>query len=142
MIEKLLTIFLLAFASVQSAFAQAVEYSYDAAGNRTYRGIMVRHVKERETTSTKDILAEDLTQIVRIEADSKAGTVTVFVDGLKPIDKCDISLFNTMGVNLLNLAAESPSTLVDLRPYPDGTYIVSVTLNGKRDSWKVSKNYK
>ena len=133
---------MLTLASVQSAFAQAVEYSYDFAGNRTRREIIIRHVKERETTSTKDIKAENLTQIVRIEADSKAGTVTVFVDGLKPSDKCDISLFNTMGVNLLNLAADSPSTVVDLRPYPDGTYIVSMTLNGKRDTWKVSKNYK
>ena len=133
---------MLTLASVQSAFAQAVEYSYDFAGNRTRREIIIRHVKERETTSTKDIIAEDLTQIVRIEADSKEGTVTVFVDGLKPIDKCDISLFNTSGVNLLNLVADSPSTLVDLRPYPDGAYVVSVTLNGRRDTWKVTKRCK
>ena len=136
------TVLLLALTSVKTARAQAVEYSYDSAGNRIRRGITVRHTKERETTSAKDILAEDLRSSVRIEPDSKAGTVTVAVDGFKTGDKCDIALFNTAGVNILSIAAKSRSTLVDLRPYPDGVYVVGVNLNGKRDSWKVTKKYK
>ena len=142
MIRKVIAVIILIIASFHIANAQAVSYGYDECGNRIIRELSSSHVKLRDTISDIDVPYKDLSSVVKITTDSRAGTATVIIDGFKQSDKCNMEMFNTAGVKLFNLSVDSPSTLIDLQHYPDGVYIISITLNGNCDTWKVTKSYK
>ena len=139
MIRKVIAVIILIIASIHIANAQAVSYGYDECGNRISRVLSSSHVKTRDTISDINVPYKDLSSIVKITTDSKIGTATVIIDGFKQSDKCSIDMYNTTGVKLFNLSVDSPSTLIDLRPYPDGVYIIYVNLNDNYDTWKITK---
>ena len=139
MTRIVIILFMLIMDSIHIVNAQAVSYGYDECGNRINRVLSSSHVKTRETISDVNVPYKDLSSVVKITTDSKIGTATVIIDGFKQSDKCSIDMYNTTGVKLFNISVDSPSTLIDLRPYPNGVYIISVTLNGNCDTWKITK---
>ena len=119
--------------------AQSVTYGYDAAGNRISRTISVSHVKERGFTTDAESPSstDSLTGRVNVTVDNSAQSVVVQVNGLKSTDRCSVSLYSVSGQHLHTIAPAAPRTVVSLIPYPAGVYIIHVTLNGIKDSWKV-----
>ncbi len=131
-------VLLMMFSNISLVKAQSISYSYDAGGNRISRSITVSQIRRKPTTKEEETaIAEALYEEVKVRVDSNGGSVVVEIAGLKSTDKCSASLFSLSGQLLRSLAVVSGRTVFDLNHYPDGVYIIHVTLNGKTDSWKV-----
>ena len=119
--------------------AQSITYSYDAAGNRVSRGVTVSRMRKQEKKTLNLADGNNLEGKVRLTGDSRTGSVTVEIIGHRTGDRCEVSLYALSGENLLQLQPSEPSVTFSLGAYPDGIYIVSVTLNGESEAWKITK---
>lgn len=119
--------------------AQSITYSYDAAGNRVSRGLTVSRMRKQERKTLNLADGNDLEGKVRLTGDSRTGSVTVEIIGHRTGDRCEVSLYALSGEDLLQLQLSEPSVTFSLSTYPDGIYIVSVTLNGESEAWKTTK---
>lgn len=119
--------------------AQSITYSYDAAGNRVSRGLTVSRMRKQERKTLNLADGNDQEGKVRLTGDSRTGTVTVEIIGHRTGDRCEVSLYALSGENLLQLQLSESSVTLSLGAYPDGIYIVSVTLNGESEAWKITK---
>lgn len=119
--------------------AQSITYSYDAAGNRVSRGLTVSRMRKQEKKTLNLADGNNLEGKVRLTGDSRTGSVTVEIIGHRTGDRCEVSLYALSGENLLQLQLSEPSVTLSLGAYPDGIYIVSVTLNGESEAWKITK---
>ena len=119
--------------------AQSITYSYDAAGNRVSRGLTVSRMRKQERKTLNLADGNDLEGKVRRTGDSRTGSVTVEIIGHRTGDRCEVSLYALSGEDLLQLQLSEPSVTLSLGTYPDGIYIVSVTLNGESEAWKTTK---
>lgn len=119
--------------------AQSITYSYDAAGNRVSRGVTVSRMRKQEKKTLNLADGNDLEGKVRLTGDSRTGSVTVEIIGHRTGDRCEVCLYALSGENLLQLQLSEPSVTLSLGAYPDGIYIVSVTLNGESEAWKITK---
>ncbi len=119
--------------------AQSITYSYDAAGNRVSRGLTVSRMRKQERKTLNLADGNDQEGKVRLTGDSRTGTVTVEIIGHRTGDRCEVCLYALSGENLLQLQPSESSVTFSLGSYPDGIYIVSVTLNGESEAWKITK---
>lgn len=119
--------------------AQSITYSYDAAGNRVSRGLTVSRMRKQEKKALNLADGNNLEGKVRLTGDSRTGSVTVEIIGHRTGDRCEVCLYALSGENLLQLQLSEPSVTLSLGAYPDGIYIVSVTLNGESEAWKITK---
>lgn len=119
--------------------AQSITYSYDAAGNRVSRGVTVSRMRKQEKKTLNLADGNDQEGKVRLTGDSRTESVTVEIIGHRTGDRCEVSLYALSGENLLQLQPSEPSVTFSLGSYPDGIYIVSVTLNGESEAWKITK---
>ena len=119
--------------------AQSITYSYDAAGNRVSRGLTVSRMRKQERKTLNLADGNDLEGKVRLTGYSRTGSVTVEIIGHRTGDRCEVCLYALSGENLLQLQLSEPSVTFSLGAYPDGIYIVSVTLNGESEAWKITK---
>ena len=119
--------------------AQSITYSYDAAGNRVSRGLTVSRMRKQERKTLNLADGNDLEGKVRLTGYSRTGSVTVEIIGHRTGDRCEVCLYALSGENLLQLQLSEPSVTLSLGAYPDGIYIVSVTLNGESEAWKITK---
>lgn len=119
--------------------AQSITYSYDAAGNRVSRGVTVSRMRKQEKKTLNLADGNNLEGKVRLTGDSRKGSVTVEIIGHRTGDRCEVCLYALSGENLLQLQLSEPSVTLSLGAYPDGIYIVSVTLNGESEAWKITK---
>lgn len=119
--------------------AQSITYSYDVAGNRVSRGLTVSRMRKQERKTLNLADGNDLEGKVRLTGDSRTGSVTVEIIGHRTGDRCEVSLYALSGEDLLQLQLSEPSVTFSLGAYPDGIYIVSVTLNGESEAWKITK---
>ena len=119
--------------------AQSITYSYDAAGNRVSRGVTVSRMRKQEKKTLNLADGNNLEGKVRLTGDSRTGSVTVEIIGHRTGDRCEVCLYALSGENLLQLQLSEPSVTFSLGAYPDGIYIVSVTLNGESEAWKITK---
>lgn len=119
--------------------AQSITYSYDAAGNRVSRGVTVSRMRKQERKTLNLADGNDLEGKVRLTGDSRTGSVTVEIIGHRTGDRCEVSLYALSGEDLLQFQLSEPSVTFSLGSYPDGIYIVSVTLNGESEAWKITK---
>lgn len=119
--------------------AQSITYSYDAAGNRVSRGLTVSRMRKQERKTLNLADGNNLEGKVRLTGDSRTGSVTVEIIGHRTGDRCEVSLYALSGEDLLQFQLSEPCVTLSLGAYPDGIYIVSVTLNGESEAWKITK---
>jgi len=119
--------------------AQSITYSYDAAGNRVSRGLTVSRMRKQERKTLNLADGNNLEGKVRLTGDSRTGSVTVEIIGHRTGDRCEVSLYALSGENLLQLQPSESSVTFSLGSYPDGIYIVRVTLNGESEAWIITK---
>lgn len=130
--------------------AQAVSYSYDAAGNRVRREMVVgsspnmrpsqggaspltnqpvgNYFTDQLSDDYKLKLTPQSDGTVRIEATCKTGS-----------PKGSYGIYNANGVRLLSGNIKEGLTIVSLAGHPTGVYILIVDIDGNKTSWKVTK---
>ncbi|MBX2959017.1 MAG: T9SS type A sorting domain-containing protein [Flavobacteriales bacterium] len=133
--------FLLASVSV---YSQAVEYVYDAAGNRTQRKLVVLDPGGGSSSRLGQLPSEEpITE--KLTNDSKLSIypnpvkeqLNLKVDG--SFVAYDIVLTDLTGKVFLTKTINESSTQLDFTTYPKGTYLLRTGTNNQFTEWKIIK---
>lgn len=122
------------------AFSQSkLRYSYDNAGNRVKREIVVK-TKSLPDSSDPEYYSEMLSdKDIRIYPNPTEGHLKVEIAGWDASDQGNLQLYNAAGQLILNQRMGSSYTELDISSRTNGLYILHITLNGKETSWKIIK---
>jgi len=120
-------------------FAQKVSYSYDVAGNRVKREIVMN--AQAKPISTTSVLNESLSEkTVKIRPNPTSGILCIEIMGYDSHnDNCKVQLFNLSRQCIYSKYVKSQQEILDISSQKNGIYILLITLNGKQLSWKVIK---
>ena len=136
--KKLAT--LLIWAMPYAASAQSVKYSYDNAGNRIKREIVMKTKSSYEETSTTECFSEMLLEKnIRIYPNPMKGRLKVEIAGYESADRCILRIFNASGQQILSTHVSSSWTELDISSRANGIYILYISLNNKETTWKIIK---
>ena len=155
---KKLTILLIFLTTAYFLQAQTeVVFDYDDAGNRTERNIIVLAPESTPNDSTlKTGELSDLPQspeqtastaivetigqrAVHIFPNPTGGKFTVEIEAIGEESAGGLQLHSLSGEKIIDLKNPGRRTEVDLTGRPAGAYILSITINGKTQTWKVIK---
>ena len=120
-----------------------VGYAYDAAGNRISRTIILsRNMAKRQSAKameTREYTDRISLGEVRLSPNPTQGLVKVSITGMSPDDACTLN-GHTMGGQLVEKKTFTGNeTTVDLSGRPDGIYLLDITVNGEKTTWKIIK---
>ena len=120
------------------ASAQRVEYTYDNAGNRTSKKVITRATRGFNPNSlSSDDENSDLDSEVILS--SSNGVLTLFVPDFDKSTACDVQLCTVDGKAIRKVHVNSPVTKLTTNIDAKGVYLVTVTLNEKKQTWKFVK---
>lgn len=122
-------------------------YDYDAAGNRVSRTVLEISNKSLKSDCHQDS-AWDSEQnqhyeefigknSVKIYPNPTHGMVTLQFE--KPIDNSYYQLFGLSGQLLSEARITETTTTIDLSKYQTGVYMLTISLNEKKETWKIIK---
>lgn len=114
-----------------------IGYSYDAAGNRVKREIVLSRPQSQEakrSVAYSDMISDHQIQIV---PNSKSGKVKVAaLDGKSQFN---VTVYNVSGQNVLTLKNVRGQTEVDLSSEPNGIYVLILEIGQEKTTWKIMK---
>lgn len=115
-----------------------ISYSYDLAGNRVKREIVMSSLAPKNSLATgfTEVLAK---KYIRIYPNPTKGHLKVEVMGYEAADNCLLQLFNAAGAQIINRKATLPFTEINITNQPNGIYFLQITLNGENTKWKIIK---
>ena len=131
--------FLVLFMSLSfMAAAQQVSYSYYLAGNRVKREIVMsqKAPKKPVTTGFTESLGK---KGIRIYPNPTKGHLKVEITDYESSDECTLLIVNASGARILQKEVDSNSTTIDISSQSNGLYILHISLNGEKSSWKIIK---
>ena len=120
------------------ASAQRVEYTYDNAGNRTAKKVTTRATRGFNSSSlSPDDESNDLDSEVSLSLSD--GVLILFVPDFDKSTDCDVQLCTVDGKVIRKVHVNSPVTKLTTSIDAKGVYLVTVTLNEKKQTWKFVK---
>lgn len=124
------------------SIAQNVKFSYDNAGNRVKREIVMKTKSPYEEVSTKpECFSEKLSEKeIRIYPNPTKGRLKIEILGYENSDRCILRILNVSGQQILLTHVNSPCTELDISSKANGIYILYISLNNKETTWKIIKN--
>ena len=122
----------------------AIEYKYDAAGNRVLRkNSPMNNAKMKNYDElTTDIFEEELPEMkIAIFPNPTQGILQVEISNAVTLQGTEIRLYNPQGVLIKQISNLSEQTTLDISSQPDGIYIMQIVMNNHEIStWKIIKN--
>ena len=118
-----------------------IRFYYDAAGNRTDRVIELKKDALALSDSTAiSLLTDQLGQVsISIFPNPTKGIVTVNITN-PPVDKpVTCAIYNPEGKRLHFIDSQFQSDKIDLSSYPNGIYVLVITVDNKKSEWKIIK---
>ena len=113
-----------------------VNYTYDAAGNRIKREIVL----SRSMENTEKPLTETLSsKSISIYPNPTAGLLKISISGWETTDKCKFTIFSLKGALIQEIQVSSSVTEIDLSDESDGMYLLNIELNESKSAWKIIK---
>ena len=137
--KKYFLLLLLVLCICGNLHSQGLKYSYDEAGNRIKRELVVEPISNpiKPTQSkSSDIMKE---KDIHIYPNPTEGMLRVEIVGLMDDDNCSLMISDITGRTVLTCNVSMQMTDLDISAQPKGIYILSVTLNGGTDAWKIIK---
>lgn len=120
--------------------ALPVRYSYDAAGNRVKRELVVSSSRSKKTapnTYYTDDLSADYK--VRLHPSSSDGTVRVEIISKLAAPEGSIEVYTASGMKVMTCRIDEGMAVVNLGNHRNGVYILNIDIEGKKTSWKITK---
>lgn len=139
---KILLIIFFSIASIVSIQAQnKVSYSYDAAGNRVSRTLVVANRSLSADEVPEDIITEKIAEREIKIYSSIQGQITVEISTLEEMKTGTITIYAVPNGNAV-LARRIQSTRedIDISNQGTGVYILLVDIDGEKTSYKLMKN--
>ena len=113
-----------------------VNYTYDAAGNRIKREIVL----SRSMENTEKPLTETLSRkSISIYPNHTAGLLKISISGWETTDKCKFTIFSLKCALIQEIQVSSSVTEIDLSDESDGMYLLNIELNESKSAWKIIK---
>ena len=135
-----------------TAFAQNYTYTYDAAGNRIARVVVLPPSKSTlqnngsTNQQTEEEIAEEKTLKDKLGSfdllvypNPTKGLVIVKISGKETIESATYNVYDTGGKQVASGTVASSMLLIDLSQQIAGTYNLIVNINCKQQSWKIIK---
>ena len=138
--KKLVLTLLVAATLPTAVHAQAVGYSYDAAGNRVSRALSAGALQSPRINNTRNMLADRQGQTLSVGPNPTTGMLSVSLARFADADECRLLLSNMAGQTLIEQSMTSTQATLDLTSYPSGYYLLLVDVNGEKTSYKIIKN--
>ena len=149
-------IFLLSLALPLFCVAQsslAVEYDYDASGNRILRKVIdlqaappaptmaVVQGSPEEKPAEPEYFVEKIAQVaMKIYPNPTTEKITLEIAGWEELQTGIFKLFSLSGQLLQEQQVHSTNTSISLAGLPKGIYLLQVQINTRTETWKVIKN--
>lgn len=128
-----------------SLYAQGkVAFSYDAAGNRIKREIVMpvsRAMARQQANLGDEQVFSDILDghPIKIQPNSSEGILRIYLSGLKNTDKCSYGVYNLQGMQVAKGNVATDKTDVNIGSQPSGVYLLKVTINNNSATWKITK---
>jgi hypothetical protein len=147
----LLTILLILSTGVISQ--DVVVFGYDDSGNRISRTIIWEQDKNDTIPANNDtayVKSEQINeknpekhtakignQTVNIYPNPNQGVFKITIEGWENDTQSKIQLLSLTGTTIIEQTINQAETEIQFVNQPDGTYLLLVTIEGKKESWKV-----
>lgn len=116
-----------------------ISYSYDAAGNRVKREIvMVKTQNQAKQTSASysDMVAE---RQIKISPNPTKGNLRIEVIDGASFEKGEVEVYSLDGIKFISAPIFNKVAMVDICQGANGIYILRVSIDGSITSWKIIK---
>jgi len=143
------SLFILSFFVVHNLWGAAIEFTYDASGNRTYRTEITfrsatagEATNEEETDDEADIqvFTDALAQsTIHIYPNPTKGLLRVEISGYEDSKPVTLQLYDMGGKPLEHESNIISSVTIDLSSHPAGIYILRMTAGNEKNEWKIIK---
>jgi len=123
------------------------EITYDNAGNRTTRKVLEICSTPKGGSNSKGINQSDSTYYVdqlssirmQVYPNPTQGIVYIDMKGNSNFIQHTICIFDDHGRKLCESKSEGSATQIDLSSYAAGIYLVELSANDERTTWKIIK---
>lgn len=121
--------------------SKTVHFSYDEAGNRIKREIIIsKSNMPKKSTADVGRIEDDLCdKKVSITAGHANETIRIEISQFTSSDTVKLNIYDTAGYIIYHSDIVSESTEIFLNPIPSGIYILWIDINGKTQSYKLIK---
>ncbi len=132
-----------------AANSQSVSFAYDDCGNRIAREIVLPPMANAQTNpddpnangrETLAVQESDIGDVqVQISPNPNGGQFKVMLQGINAETDAKLFLHSANGQLLVEKERLKAVNDIDIRQSQNGTYILTLIINGKKESWKVIK---
>jgi len=135
-----------AFIDTKSAATSRIIFTYDMAGNRKSRTIVLASPVMEETEEIED--EENIAAIVEeqeaggtviIYPNPTKGQLTVEFKGYNNNFSGNICLYTIKGNTIISETIRAEKVYLELSDYPQGVYLLKTDINGQVSTWKIIK---
>ncbi len=138
---KKVVLFVLLLSTLGMKAQNHMSFSYDAAGNRVSRVLVLESFKARSASApmSSDSFSDMVGNFaVQILPNSSIGHVLVEMIG-KGDAIASLSVYNTSGMRVYHHDMTGERIDVDLSSNPSGIYILNIEVDKEKTSWKIVK---
>jgi hypothetical protein len=129
---------MLAVFAYTDAYAQRIEYAYDASGNRITRKKEIVLTKSSESPAT--VFTEELAErAIKIYPNPTEGHLKVEISDFDKCQSISLNIYNMQGQVILKRKMESSVCDLDISGRPNGLYVLQINIDGENTSWKIIK---
>lgn len=118
--------------------AQTLQYSYDAAGNRISKTLIVA-MSHTPKTGDERISSIGFRNAVQPNTYSTHGVIDFKIEDFDSKKKYKISVYSINGIDVTSVVPQTETTTIDLSNLQRGIYILSVTTDGETQTFKITK---
>ena len=119
-----------------TAEGQTISYTYDDAGNRISKSVVTVMSRAGGGNGSVSLDSDDLGIASDVLISYSDGMITFFVSDNEDVKSYDIVISNICGQVVRRETVTKEVHVVNTRDYLSGVYIVCLTYNGKKQSWK------
>lgn len=119
--------------------AQTVSYGYDNAGNRVRREIVMQTRASSKEETIPKLSEEMFGRKITISPNPTEGILTIEIGNLESVYNCKLEIYQISGSKLLSTRVQEEMTSLDISSYPNGMYILVITIDGETTTWKIIK---
>lgn len=123
-------------------YADRIQYSYDASGNRTHsRTMTLRGGGTEESQDTaRNTLREKLGgHQISVYPNPTEGQFSVEIARIESVESASITIYSMTGGIVYQTDKPEARNDIDLTSCPDGMYLMVIRINGAASTWKVIK---